>query len=93
MDLHIVEYIARLARIEVTEPEKEALRPQLSRILEYIDQLNVLSVEGIEPTKEPFLRENVFREDIAKNSERAEDILKNAPAVTDNHFRIPKVIG
>lgn len=93
IDRSIVEYIAHLARIETNEEEKVRLEPQLSRILEYIHKLNELSLDDVEPTKEPFLRENVLRQDIAQRSSVSGDILRNAPAVVENHFKIPKVIG
>jgi aspartyl-tRNA(Asn)/glutamyl-tRNA(Gln) amidotransferase subunit C len=92
IDKATVEYIANLARIELTEEEKETLRPQLSGILEYIEKLNELDVSGVEPTKEPFVKENVLRDDVVVKSKVLPDIMDNAPAAEDNHFKIPRVI-
>ncbi len=93
IDRDIVEYIAHLARIEISDQENVFFQPQLSRILEYINKLNELSLDDVEPTKEPFVRENVLRRDVVQRSPVSGDILRNAPSVLENHFKIPKVIG
>jgi aspartyl-tRNA(Asn)/glutamyl-tRNA(Gln) amidotransferase subunit C len=92
IDKSIVEHIANLARIEINEEEKKFLGEQLSKILDYIDKLKELKVEDIEPTRGTFFEENVLREDISCPSENFKEILKNACHLTQNHFKIPKVI-
>ena len=92
VDKKIVEYVANLARIKISEEEKEFLSTQLSKILEYIDKLKELDVAGVEPTRAGLAEENIFRDDIARQSNLDKDILKNAPSSEENHFKIPKVI-
>lgn len=88
----IVDYVAGLARINVSPEEKEFLNKQLSKILEYIDKLNELNVEEVEPMRGLHPENNIFRSDEVKPSSCQDDILNNAPAKEDNYFKIPKVI-
>lgn len=92
IDKKVVEYIAQLARVDVTEEEKEFLETQLSKILGYIDKLKELNVEGVSPARGAFFEDNVVREDKAVKRQSQNDILKNAPQVFDSYFKIPKVI-
>ncbi len=92
IDKKTVEYVADLARIEITEEEKENLKEQLGKILDYINKLKELDVENIPPTRGVFFKENVFREDIPKRSQFSQDILRNAPELKENQFKTPKVI-
>ena len=87
-----VEYVAKLAKIEISEKEKEFLGEQLSKILDYIDKLKELNVEGIEPMREVGESKDVLREDKARASGAKEDILNNAPLREGDYFKIPKVI-
>jgi aspartyl-tRNA(Asn)/glutamyl-tRNA(Gln) amidotransferase subunit C len=92
VDKKVVEYVADLARIKVSEEEKEFLSGQLSKILDYIDKLKELNVENIEPLRSLHLESNIFRNDQARTFTFSEDILKNAPLREGNYFKIPKVI-
>ncbi|MCS7229185.1 MAG: Asp-tRNA(Asn)/Glu-tRNA(Gln) amidotransferase subunit GatC [Candidatus Kryptonium sp.] len=87
-----VEYIAKLARLEFKEEEKEKFTEQFNRILEYIDKLNELDTTNVEPLYHVIDLKNVFRDDIVKESYPREEILKNAPARTEFFFKVPKVI-
>ena len=89
---NIVEYVAKLARINITEGQKKHLDSQLSNILEYVDKLKEVNVEGIAPLRSPHVEGNVFRQDKAvKNTER-KAILDNSPAREKDYFKVPKVI-
>ena len=66
-----VEHVAKLARLEFTEAEKEAFSKQLSAILTYVEQLRTLDTEGVEPTATVLEQTNVFREDRAAMSSSA----------------------
>ncbi len=88
-----VEYIAQLARLEFSEEEKNILTTQLNQILDYMDQLNKLDTEQVEPLSHVLELNNVFRDDIVKQSIPPSDALKNAPSSTEEFFRVPKVIG
>jgi aspartyl-tRNA(Asn)/glutamyl-tRNA(Gln) amidotransferase subunit C len=92
VDKKIVEYVAKLARIKISEEEREFLSEQLSRILDYIDKLKELNVENTEALRNLYFENNVFRKDQAIASGLSEDILKNAPSRQENYFKVPKVI-
>jgi len=87
-----VEYVAKLARIELTEDEKDTLTAQLSSILDHIEKLNELNIEGVEPTFHVLDVTNVFREDEVRPSLPTEETLKNAPARDGDFFKVPKII-
>ena len=88
-----VEHIAELARLEFTEEEKGKLTAQLNSILAYMEQLNKLDTSAIEPLSHVIELSNVFLEDVMKPGLAKEDALKNAPAKTEQFFKVPKVIG
>ncbi len=87
-----VEYVARLANLELSEEEKEMFTHQLDNILSYMDKLNQLDTEDIEPTSHVLPRKNIFREDNVKPSLPLEEALANAPDTKDGFFRVPRVI-
>lgn len=86
-----VEHIANLARLSLTKEEKELYTKQLSKILDYIDQLNEANTEGVEPMTQPIPTVNVMREDIVKKQYERQDMLKNAPHEEYGFFRVPKI--
>jgi len=87
-----VEYVARLARLAVTEEEKVLFTRQLSSILTYVDTLNRLDTAGVEPTSHVASLKNVFREDEREPSLSREQALANAPDAEQGYFRVPKII-
>ena len=88
-----VEHIAKLARLEFTEAEKEKFTYQLNQILAHIEKLNELDTTNVEPLSQVIELKNVFRKDEVKPSYPREEMLKNAPAKTEKFFKVPKVIG
>lgn len=88
-----VEHIARLAKLEFNEEEKEKFTHQLNSILAYVGQLNKLDTSNVEPLSHVIEHGNVFREDVVKPGLGQEGALKNAPAKTKKFFKVPKVIG
>lgn len=88
-----VKYIADLARLELTNDELEEYTFQLNKILEYVEKLNTVNTEYIEPLSHPIEAVNIFREDIVKSSINREDALKNAPSKDEEFFKVPKVIA
>ena len=86
-----VEHVAKLARLSLTEEEKELYTKQLSQILDYIDQLNEVNTKGVEPMHQPIPKVNVMREDIVKNEFDKKEIFKNAPHEEYGFFRVPKI--
>jgi len=87
-----VEYVARLARLKLTEEEKVKYTRQLGDILKYMNKLNELNTEKVEPTSHVLPLSNVFREDVVKPSLKQEEVLANAPEVEYGHFKVKKVI-
>ena len=87
-----VEQVAKLARLEITETEKDAFTQQLSGILAYVEKLNALKTEGVEPTATVLGQSNVFREDKARPSLPVEKATANAPESSDGFFVVPKII-
>jgi aspartyl-tRNA(Asn)/glutamyl-tRNA(Gln) amidotransferase subunit C len=92
VDQKIVEYVATLARIDITQEEKVYLAKQLSKIIEYIDKLKELNVEKVVPLRGLHLERNVLREDKVKPFYSKDSILNNAPSRESDYFKIPKVI-
>ena len=87
-----VEYVAKLARLEVTDREKEKFTAQINDILLYIDQLNELDTTGVAPMTHAIAVTNAFREDKVMASLGTEGALANAPDARGEFFRVPKVI-
>jgi aspartyl-tRNA(Asn)/glutamyl-tRNA(Gln) amidotransferase subunit C len=87
-----VQYVARLARIELTAAEEEKFGAQLSQILGYIEKLNQLDVSAIEPTAHAVPLVNVFRPDEVRPSLPNQEALRNAPASADGLFLVPKIV-
>lgn len=88
-----IEYVGILAKLELSEEEKLAARSDMERMLDYIDTLNELDTEGIEPMSHVFPVNNVFREDVVTNGDGSEATLKNAPLQKEQCFKVPKTIG
>jgi aspartyl-tRNA(Asn)/glutamyl-tRNA(Gln) amidotransferase subunit C len=87
-----VEYVAHLARLEITSEEKAKFTAQLNNILGYIDKLNELDTQGVEPMSHAIAVTNAFREDKVLDSIGTEKSLANAPDARGEFFRVPKVI-
>ena len=87
-----VEHVARLARLELSEADKERMRLELDGILSYIDKLRALDIEGVEPTSHAVPMTNVMREDVPRASFPQADMLANAPDRSGDFFRVPKII-
>ena len=87
-----VERVAKLARLLVSEEEKDVLARQLSSILTYVGKLNELNTEGVEPLSHVIDIKNVFREDRVRESLSQDLALSNAPEKRDGFFRVPKII-
>lgn len=86
-----VEHVAKLAMLSLSEEEKELYTKQLSSILSYIDQLNEVKTDGIEPMTQPIPTVNVMREDIVKKQYERQEMLKNSPHEEYGFFRVPKI--
>ena len=88
----IIEYIGILAKLELSGEEKEQAKKDMGKMLDYMDLLNQLDTEGIEPMCHVFPVDNVFREVVAAGGEDREQILFNAPKTKDGAFKVPKTV-
>ena len=86
-----VEHVAKLARLALTEEEKEKFSKQLGSILEYVNELNEVNTDNVEPMAHAFPISNVMREDIVVQEFTREEMLKNAPEEEDGFFKVPKI--
>ena len=87
-----VAHVARLARLELSEAERETFTGQMDAILAYVDKLNEINTDGIIPTAHAVPMENAFRADEVTPSIGIENALANAPKRVESFFRVPKVI-
>ena len=87
-----IEYVGILAKLELSEEEKEKAKKDMGSMLDYIDKLNELDTTGVEPMSHVFPVQNVFREDVVVNGDDRENILKNAPEEKDGSFVVPKTV-
>ncbi|MBE5937393.1 MAG: Asp-tRNA(Asn)/Glu-tRNA(Gln) amidotransferase subunit GatC [Lachnospiraceae bacterium] len=87
-----IEYVGILAKLELSETEKEQAKKDMERMLDYIDKLNELDTTGVEPMSHLFPITNVFREDVVTNDDKRESILANAPEKKDGSFVVPKIL-
>ena len=87
-----IEYVGILAKLDLSPEEKEEARKDMSRMLDYIDMLNELDTEGVEPMSHIFPVNNVFREDVVENGDDREKMLANAPQKKDGAFMVPKTV-
>ncbi len=92
LTLEEVEHIAELARLKLTEAEKELYREQLSAILDYFAQLRELDTTGIPPTSSVLPPRTVLREDEPRPGLSLEKVLQNAPQSENAQFRVPLVL-
>lgn len=87
-----IDYVSILAKLELTEEEREGARQDMNRMLDYIDMLNELDTAGVEPMSHVFPLQNVFREDEVTNGDGSEETLKNAPEEKENMFVVPRTV-
>lgn len=92
VDAATVRHIAKLARIAVSDSEVEALAPELNNILGWVEQLQEVDVEGVEPMTAVIPNRLRLRDDVVTDGGRREDVLANAPAAEHGFFAVPKVI-
>ncbi len=92
LDRDTITRIAKLARIDVEEPEVEGLVTELNNILDWVETLNAIPTDGVEPMVGVGVKRAPLREDVATDGEQAEAVLANAPDPASTYFTVPKVI-
>ena len=90
IDDETIEYVGILAKLELSDEEKEAAKKDMSRMLDYIDKLGELDTTGVEPMSHVFPVHNVFREDEVTNGDDRDNILLNAPQKKEGTYMVPK---
>ena len=81
-----------LAKLDLTDEEKERAKKDLGNIIGYVDTMNQLDTTGIEPMSHVFAYHNVFREDLVTNGPDRDNILANAPEEKDGGFKVPRTV-
>ena len=92
VDITTVKRVARLARIAVNEEDAERMAGELNTILGFVEQLNEVNVEGVEPMTSVTPMAMKKRQDVVTDGNKATDIVANAPASEENFFLVPKVV-
>ncbi len=90
IDDETIEYVGILAKLELSDEEKDQAKQDMAKMLDYIDQLNELDTTEVEPMSHIFQVENVFREDEVTNGDMREAVLANAPEEKDGMFVVPQ---
>lgn len=85
-----IEYVGILAKLELSDEEKEQAKKDMANMLGYIDTLNELDTSEVEPMSHVFPVNNVFREDVVTNGDDRDEILANAPEAKEGAFVVPK---
>ncbi|MBQ7066703.1 MAG: Asp-tRNA(Asn)/Glu-tRNA(Gln) amidotransferase subunit GatC [Lachnospiraceae bacterium] len=87
-----IEYVGILAKLDLSSEQIEQAKKDMGSMLDYIDKLNELDTEGVEPMSHVFPVQNVFRQDVVTNGDNREQILKNAPGEKDGMFMVPRTV-
>lgn len=88
-----IEYVGILAKLELSEEEREQAKQDMSNMLDYVGMLNELDTEGVEPMSHAFPIHNVFREDEVVNGDDRENMLLNAPEPKSGAYVVPKTFN
>lgn len=88
----LIDELAHLARLEFAPEDKEALKVDLERMINFVEKLNEVNTDGVEPLLHMSPRMNVLREDVVQGSISRDEALLNAPAKNEAFFLVPKVI-
>ncbi len=86
-----VEHVAKLARLELSEEEKEMFTHQLGDVLSHVEMMNEVDTTGVEPMNHPIDFYNVTREDKKIYENTKEELMENAPDIEGDFFRVPKI--
>ena len=91
IEIKDVEHVAKLARLELTQDEKELFTHQLGDVLSHVEKMNEVDTVGVEPMNHPIDFTNVMREDIKIYENTREELMANAPDVEGEFFKVPKI--
>lgn len=92
IDKETLAKIAHLARLEIDEKDIPKMMEDMSKMVSFVEKLNEVDTEGVEPLTTMSHEINALRDDVVKGQLSKEEVLKNAPKRDDNFFRVPKVL-
>ena len=92
IDDETLDNVCVLAKLSLDENTREKTREDMQKMLDYVEKLNELDTDGVEPMTHLFPYDNVFREDIVTNGDAREEMLANAPKTKDGQYLVPKTI-
>jgi aspartyl-tRNA(Asn)/glutamyl-tRNA(Gln) amidotransferase subunit C len=92
LDRKAVDHVARLARLDLSEAERDRMQAELTNILEHAERIQALDLDSVEPTSHAVPITNAMRADQVKPSLSQAYALANAPAPEDGRFRVPRII-
>ena len=87
-----IDYVGILAKLDLSAEQKEQAKKDMGRMLDYIDKLNELDTEGVEPMSHVFPVSNVFREDVVTNGDDSANTIQNAPEEKGSMFMVPRTV-
>ena len=88
-----MQHVARLARLDLSDAEVDALTHDLGAILDHAAQVSALDIADVPPTSHPLPLVNVFRPDVPRPGVDRDEVLAQAPAAEDGRFRVPRILG
>ena len=86
-----VEHVAKLARLELTQDEKEMFTHQLGDVLSHVEKMNEVDTTGVEPMNHPIDFSNVMREDVKIYENTREELMQNGPDIEGEFFKVPRI--
>jgi len=92
IDDTVMENVEILAKLALTEEERKKAKEKMQEMLDYVDKLNELDTDGIEPLSHTFSMGNVFREDVVTNGDDRDAMLDNAPKCKYGQYQVPKTV-
>lgn len=92
IDRAAVDHIARLARLDLSEAERQRMQTELAQILGHAERIQALDLDDVEPTSHSIPLSNVMRPDEVRPSLSQDDALRNAPETEDGRIKVPRII-
>ncbi len=92
LDRSAVDHVARLARLDLSDQERERMQAELTAILEHAERIQALDLDEVEPTSHALPLRNVVRRDGKRPSLTQDEALGNAPDSEDGRFKVPRII-
>ena len=93
IDDETIENVCILAKLSLGEEAKAKAKQDMQKMLDYVEKLDELDTDGVEPLSHIFGDENVFRDDVVTNGDNKEAMLANAPKEKEGQYQVPKTLG